>query len=178
MHLYLCKRFSNLNFSCPSSVEEFGSNGSIVTLRNEIVSPTTESLSHSPSTEDVMSGTANESNIEDVNPRSCNTLTRKDSGKDTESIISSGMSSICNSPPMNNNRSSRYSERYDASTLKMTNSYLEEKTDSESIRSIAPKRKSRCASVNLTNVSRDFRKSVTKFVYFFHFSTGLLFPCL
>ncbi|KAI8123472.1 SCO-spondin [Lucilia cuprina] len=133
------------------NVEEFGSNGSIVTLRNEIVSPTTESLSRSPSTEDVMSGTANESNIDDLNPRSCGTLTRKDSGKDTESIISSGMSSICNSPPMNTKRSSRYSERYDASTLKMTNSYLEEKTDCESIRSVAPRRKSRCASVNLTN---------------------------
>ncbi|XP_046807352.1 uncharacterized protein LOC111681188 [Lucilia cuprina] len=132
-------------------VEEFGSNGSIVTLRNEIISPTTESLSRSPSTDDVMSGTANESNIDDLNPRSCGTLTRKDSGKDTESIISSGMSSICNSPPMNTKRSSRYSERYDASTLKMTNSYLEEKTDCESIRSVAPRRKSRCASVNLTN---------------------------
>lgn len=144
-------------FFCSSSVEEFGSNGSIVTLRNEIASPTTESVSRSPSTEDVMSGTANESNTDDVNPRSCGTLTRKDSGKDTESIISSGMSSICNSPPMNTKRSSRYSERYDASTLKMTNSYLEEKTDCESIKSIAPRRKSRCGSVNLTNVSKVLR---------------------
>ncbi|XP_065362143.1 uncharacterized protein gogo [Calliphora vicina] len=142
---------SNVKEPMVKCVEEFGSNGSIVTLRNEIVSPTTESLSRSPSTEDVLSGTANESNLDDINPRSCGTLTRKDSGKDTESIISSGMSSICNSPPMNTKRSSRYSERYDASTLKMTNSYLDEKTDCESIRSIAPRRKSRCASVNLTN---------------------------
>ena len=105
-----------------------------------------------------MSGTNNESNPEEEEGpnQSCGTLTRKDSGKDTESIISSGMSSICNSPPMNTKRSSKYSERYDASTLKMINSsYLEEKTDCESLRStIQSRRKSRCASVNLTNVSR------------------------
>ncbi|XP_075162735.1 thrombospondin-1 like protein golden goal [Haematobia irritans] len=140
-------------------VEEFGSNGSIVTLRNEILSPpTTQSISRTPSTEEgIAEASPEDSNGEgyedDEDPRNA-TLKRKDSSKDTESIISSGMSSICNSPPMNTKRSSKYSERYDEATLKLTNSYMEEKTDCESLRSLImhqQRRHPRCSSVNLTN---------------------------
>ncbi|XP_073838564.1 thrombospondin-1 like protein golden goal [Musca autumnalis] len=143
------------------SVDELGSTGSIVTLRNEIISPTTETLSRTPSTEDgLVNGTPTDSSNgeEDENDPKHATLKRKDSAKDSESIISSGMSSICNSPPMNTKRSSKYSERYDAATLKMTNSYMEEKTDCESLKSIIihqqqqqQRRQPRCSSVNLTN---------------------------
>uniref|UniRef100_A0A1I8P753 CUB domain-containing protein n=1 Tax=Stomoxys calcitrans TaxID=35570 RepID=A0A1I8P753_STOCA len=133
-------------------VEEFGSNGSIVTLRNEI--PTTKSISRTPSIEEgITNGSIEDSNGEDDDPRNA-TLKRKDSGKDSESIISSGMSSICNSPPMNTKRSSKYSERYDEATLKMTNSYMEEKTDCESLKSLIMHQQRgnpRCSSVNLTN---------------------------
>uniref|UniRef100_A0A1I8N531 Netrin receptor UNC5 n=1 Tax=Musca domestica TaxID=7370 RepID=A0A1I8N531_MUSDO len=142
------------------SVDELGSTGSIVTLRNEIISPTTETLSRTPSTEEGLANrtpsecsNGDEEERDESDPRNA-TLKRKDSGKDSESIISSGMSSICNSPPMNTKRSSKYSERYDAATLKMTNSYMEEKTDCESLKSIVmqhQRRNPRCSSVNLTN---------------------------
>ncbi|XP_061393750.1 uncharacterized protein LOC133329276, partial [Musca vetustissima] len=151
-------------FSFFFSVDELGSNVSISTLRNEIISPTTESMSRTPSTEGgLVQRTASECSIgneadEDENDPRNATLKRKDSAKDSESIISSGMSSICQSPPMNTKRSSKYSERYDAATLKMTNSYMEEKTDCESLKSIIVHQQQqhqrmnpRCCSVNLTN---------------------------
>ncbi|XP_034105109.1 uncharacterized protein LOC117568517 isoform X1 [Drosophila albomicans] len=141
----------------------FGSNASMLTLRNErasltSLSPGAESLSPvgSPS-----SGEA-ELELQHINdtakidsppdPLSC-----KDSAKDSESIISSGMSSLCNSPPLNSKRMSKYSDRYDAVTLKLLSSRLDESLrDAKSLNSgsgslCLGRMGSRSVSASLTN---------------------------
>jgi len=83
----------------------------------------------------------------------------KDSARDSESIISSGMSSLCNSPPMNSKRLSKYSDRYDAVTLKLLSSRLDESLqDASSLHSVTESFRlgrlgSRSVSTSLTNVS-------------------------
>ncbi|XP_053953256.1 uncharacterized protein LOC128860053 [Anastrepha ludens] len=131
--------------------EERGSNASVVTLRNEI-SQSAESvsgLSRSPSLDEALGSTTAAAETSGI----CSgTLTRKDSSKDTESIISSGMSSICASPPITHSgRFNRYgpsgtlmphlSQRLDETTL----------SDRESLRSSLREYVSRCASASLTN---------------------------
>ncbi|EDW18730.2 uncharacterized protein LOC6582553 [Drosophila mojavensis] len=113
----------------------FGSTASLMTLRNEhasltSLSPATDSrtpvgspLSGDPELQlqrldGVEKSTTTHTGGE---PLSC-----KDSAKDSESIISSGMSSLCNSPPLNSHRLSKYSDRYDAVTLKLLSSRLDE----------------------------------------------------
>lgn len=86
-------------------------------------------------------------------------LSCKDSAKDSESIISSGMSSLCNSPPLNSHRLSKYSDRYDAVTLKLLSSRLDESLrDAASLNSNSGslclgRMGSRSVSASLTNVS-------------------------
>ncbi|KAL9912074.1 thrombospondin-1 like protein golden goal isoform 2-T9 [Glossina fuscipes fuscipes] len=117
---------SRVKESMVNCVEEFGSNGSIITLRNAIISPITETLSQSPSyaeeilNSDSLNSAAGEGDDEE-NVHSCGTLTRKDSSKDNESIVSSGMSSICYSPSRQSRDLRKYSE---ATTLKLTSSHF------------------------------------------------------
>ncbi|EDW70471.2 uncharacterized protein gogo [Drosophila virilis] len=122
-------------------VPAFGSTASMMTLRNEhasltSLSPATDSRSPavgSPSSVEpelelelkldqrLDEGKKETSTHSPAEPLSC-----KDSAKDSESIISSGMSSLCNSPPLNSHRLSKYSDRYDAVTLKLLSSRLDE----------------------------------------------------
>ncbi|KAH8371207.1 hypothetical protein KR093_006540 [Drosophila rubida] len=139
----------------------FGSSTSMMTLRNEhasltSLSPGAESLSP------VGSPSSGEAELERINdtakidspphPLSC-----KDSAKDSESIISSGMSSLCNSPPLNSKRLSKYSDRYDAVTLKLLSSRLDESLrDAKSLNSgsgslCLGRMGSRSVSASLTN---------------------------
>lgn len=137
------------------SDEERGSNSSVVTLRNEISqSPESVSgISRSPSLEEALGSTTAAGETSGI---FSGTLTRKDSGKDTESIISSGMSSICASPPIRH--SSRFN-RYGPSGTLMPHSaqHLDQTTlsDRDSLRSSLREYVSRCASASLTNVSLD-----------------------
>ncbi|XP_054084951.1 uncharacterized protein LOC105210728 isoform X2 [Zeugodacus cucurbitae] len=131
--------------------EERGSCSSVVTLRNEISqSPESVSgISRSPSLEDALGSTTGAGETSGI---FSGTLTRKDSGKDTESIISSGMSSICASPPI---RHSGRFNRYGPSGTLMPQSAqrLDETTlsDRDSLRSSLREYVSRCASASLTN---------------------------
>ncbi|XP_050336615.1 uncharacterized protein LOC126763309 isoform X1 [Bactrocera neohumeralis] len=131
--------------------EERGSNSSVVTLRNEISqSPESVSgMSRSPSLEEGLGSTTGAGETSGI---FSGTLTRKDSGKDTESIISSGMSSICASPPIRH--SSRFN-RYGPSGTLMPHSaqHLDQTTlsDRDSLRSSLREYVSRCASASLTN---------------------------
>ncbi|XP_011204922.2 uncharacterized protein LOC105227343 isoform X2 [Bactrocera dorsalis] len=131
--------------------EERGSNSSVVTLRNEISqSPESVSgISRSPSLEEGLGSTTGAGETSGI---FSGTLTRKDSGKDTESIISSGMSSICASPPIRH--SSRFN-RYGPSGTLMPHSaqHLDQTTlsDRDSLRSSLREYVSRCASASLTN---------------------------
>ena len=136
-----------------------GSSGSIATLRNEIISPLSEDFdSRSPSTEEQR---VTESQTNDIVCTRSGTLTRKDSGKDSESIISSGMSSLCNSPPMASKRFSKYSDRYDAVTLKVRNSRMDDSmNDCDSLQSSSIRDYERISQLDyrsqsgsLTNVS-------------------------
>ncbi|XP_034483174.1 uncharacterized protein LOC117788497 [Drosophila innubila] len=144
----------------------FGSTTSMMTLRNEhasltSLSPGTESLSPvgSPS-----SGEAelelqriDETAKSRDSPTTVEPLSGKDSAKDSESIISSGMSSLCNSPPLNSKRMSKYSDRYDAVTLKLLSSRLDESLrDAKSLNSgsgslCLGRMGSRSVSASLTN---------------------------
>lgn len=144
----------------------FGSSTSMMTLRNEhasltSLSPGAESLSPvgSPS-----SGEAelelqriDETAKSRGSPTTIEPLSCKDSAKDSESIISSGMSSLCNSPPLNSKRMSKYSDRYDAVTLKLLSSRLDESLrDAKSLNSgsgslCLGRMGSRSVSASLTN---------------------------
>ncbi|KAH8274559.1 hypothetical protein KR044_012619 [Drosophila immigrans] len=141
----------------------FGSTTSIMTLRNEhasltSLSPGAESLSPvgSPSSAEAELEVQriNESAKTDSPP---DPLSFKDSAKDSESIISSGMSSLCNSPPLNSKRLSKYSDRYDAVTLKLLSSRLDESLrDAKSLNSgsgslCLGRMGSRSVSASLTN---------------------------
>lgn len=143
----------------PCSDEERGSNSSVVTLRNEISkSPESVSgISRSPSLDEALGSTTGAGETSGI---FSGTLTRKDSGKDTESIISSGMSSICASPPIRH--TSRYN-RYGPSGTLMPHSAqrLDDTTlsDRDSLRSSLREYVSRCASASLTNVSLDCWRS-------------------
>ncbi|XP_036326981.1 uncharacterized protein LOC118739644 isoform X2 [Rhagoletis pomonella] len=131
--------------------EERGSNASVVTLRNEVPqSPESVSgLSRSPSLDEALGSTTAAGETSGI----CSgTLTRKDSGKDTESIISSGMSSICASPPIvHSGRFNRYGPS--GTLMPHPSQRLEETTlsDRDSIRSSLRDYVSRCASASLTN---------------------------
>ncbi|KAM8707766.1 hypothetical protein ACLKA7_014839 [Drosophila subpalustris] len=145
----------------------FGSTVSMMTLRNEHASPTSlspgaESLSPvgSPSG----SGEAelelqciDETAKSRDSPTAVEPLSSKDSARDSESIISSGMSSLCNSPPLNSKRMSKYSDRYDAVTLKLLSSRLDESLrDAKSLNSgsgslCLGRMGSRSVSASLTN---------------------------
>ncbi|XP_068142913.1 uncharacterized protein gogo [Drosophila tropicalis] len=142
--------------------QEFGSSASMLTLRNERTSPSrsltrSESFAGSP----LSSGEANasetipteESPIEGTSPDE-HMVSCKDSAKDSESIISSGMSSLCHSPPMNSKRLSKYSDRYDAITLKMlTSTRLDDASSLNSACGSLPLARmgSRSVSSSLTN---------------------------
>lgn len=139
-----------------------GSSASMLTLRNERSSPArsldTGSVIGSPSSGEAELAEAHsrtdESKDSPLEPASC-----KDSARDSESIISSGMSSLCNSPPMNSKRLSKYSDRYDAVTLKLLSSRLDESLqDASSLHSVTESLRlgrlgSRSVSSSLTNVS-------------------------
>ncbi|KAH8303561.1 hypothetical protein KR018_003270 [Drosophila ironensis] len=145
-------------------VKELASSASMLTLRNERSSPARRSLSTgsiigSPSSAEaelagVHSRTeeSKDSADDQLEPASC-----KDSARDSESIISSGMSSLCNSPPMNSKRLSKYSDRYDAVTLKLLSSRLDESLqDASSLHSVTESLRlgrlgSRSVSSSLTN---------------------------
>ncbi|KAH8293436.1 hypothetical protein KR054_000500 [Drosophila jambulina] len=145
-------------------LKEIGSSASMLTLRNERSSPArsldTGSVIGSPSSGEAELAEANsrvddskDSPTDDLRePASC-----KDSARDTESIISSGMSSLCNSPPMNSKRLSKYSDRYDAVTLKLLSSRLDESLqDASSLHSVTESLRlgrlgSRSVSSSLTN---------------------------
>lgn len=141
-----------------------GSTGSIVTLRNEIISPTSlNDFSCSISVEQDLHSIHNSDQPDESSQKQNNTgtLAKKDSGKDSESIVSSGMSSICQSPPLSSKRFSKYSDRYDVATLKLhQNSSFEEHSDADSMRSscirnyehIASQLGKRSVSASLTNV--------------------------
>ncbi|XP_039230418.1 uncharacterized protein LOC6539731 [Drosophila yakuba] len=146
-----------------AEIKELGSSASMVTLRNERASPVrcldTGSIIGSPSSaEDELAAVHSRSESKDsptdepLEPPSC-----KDSAKDTESIISSGMSSLCNSPPMNSKRLSKYSDRYDAVTLKLLSSRLDESLqDASSLLSVTEslrlgRLRTRSVSSSLTN---------------------------
>ncbi|XP_026845413.1 uncharacterized protein LOC6596040 [Drosophila persimilis] len=141
-------------------IPELGSSASMLTLRNERSSPA-RSLEGGIVVGSPSSGEgAMSSKVEDgesspeahMLPASC-----KDSAKDSESIISSGMSSLCNSPPMNSKRMSKYSDRYDAVTLKLLSSRLDESLqDASSLHSVSESLRmgrlgSRSVSSSLTN---------------------------
>lgn len=142
----------------------------MMTLRNEhasltSLSPGAESLSPvgSPSSGEAeleMQCIDETSKLRD-SPTTVEPLSGKDSAKDSESIISSGMSSLCNSPPLNSNRMSKYSDRYDAVTLKLLSSRLDESLrDARSLNSgsgslCLGRMGSRSVSASLTNVSRN-----------------------
>ncbi|XP_017122062.1 uncharacterized protein LOC108142603 [Drosophila elegans] len=147
-----------------AEVKELGSSASMVTLRNERSSPArsldTGSVVGSPSSAEAelaevhsRTGGCKDSPTDDqLEPASC-----KDSARDSESIISSGMSSLCNSPPMNSKRLSKYSDRYDAVTLKLLSSRLDESLqDASSLHSVTESLRmgrlgSRSVSSSLTN---------------------------
>ncbi|XP_043647981.1 uncharacterized protein LOC122616553 [Drosophila teissieri] len=146
-----------------AEIKELGSSASMVTLRNERASPArsldTGSIIGSPSSaEDELAAVHSRSESKDsptdepLEPPSC-----KDSAKDSESIISSGMSSLCNSPPMNSKRLSKYSDRYDAVTLKLLSSRLDESLqDASSLLSVTEslrlgRLRTRSVSSSLTN---------------------------
>ncbi|BFF98331.1 uncharacterized protein DMAD_06516 [Drosophila madeirensis] len=149
--------------SCPNSllvkgepIQELGSSASMLTLRNERSSPARSldggSVIGSPS-----SGEAVLSSKTDEGECSPEAHMLPDSAKDSESIISSGMSSLCNSPPMNSKRMSKYSDRYDAVTLKLLSSRLDESLqDASSLHSVSESLRmgrlgSRSVSSSLTN---------------------------
>ncbi|XP_044317508.1 uncharacterized protein LOC108040179 [Drosophila rhopaloa] len=147
-----------------AEVKELGSSASMVTLRNERSSPArsldTGSVVGSPSSAEAelaedhsrTDGSKDSPTEEQLEPASC-----KDSARDSESIISSGMSSLCNSPPMNSKRLSKYSDRYDAVTLKLLSSRLDESLqDASSLHSVTESLRmgrlgSRSVSSSLTN---------------------------
>ncbi|XP_002040631.2 uncharacterized protein LOC6616267 [Drosophila sechellia] len=146
-----------------AEIKELGSSASMVTLRNERSSPArsldTGSIIGSPSSaEGELAAVHSRSESKDsptdeaIEPPSC-----KDSAKDSESIISSGMSSLCNSPPMNSKRLSKYSDRYDAVTLKLLSSRLDESLqDASSLLSVTEsfrlgRLRTRSVSSSLTN---------------------------
>ncbi|XP_033160922.1 uncharacterized protein LOC117141536 isoform X2 [Drosophila mauritiana] len=146
-----------------AEIKELGSSASMVTLRNERSSPArsldTGSIIGSPSSAEAelaavhsRSESKDSPTDEAIEPPSC-----KDSAKDSESIISSGMSSLCNSPPMNSKRLSKYSDRYDAVTLKLLSSRLDESLqDASSLLSVTESFKlgrlrTRSVSSSLTN---------------------------
>ncbi|KAH8379331.1 hypothetical protein KR009_004210 [Drosophila setifemur] len=145
---------------------EMGSSASMLTLRNERSSP-----AHSLSTGSVIgSPSSGEAELAAVHSRTedskdssntdepLETAGGKDNARDdSESIISSGMSSLCNSPPMNSKRMSKYSDRYDAVTLKLLSSRLDESLqDASSLHSVTESLRmcrlgSRSVSSSLTN---------------------------
>ncbi|XP_017012450.2 uncharacterized protein gogo [Drosophila takahashii] len=147
-----------------AEIKELGSSASMVTLRNERSSPArsldTGSVVGSPSSAEAelaavhssTDGSKASPTDEGLEPPSC-----KDSARDSESIISSGMSSLCNSPPMNSKRLSKYSDRYDAVTLKLLSSRLDESLqDASSLHSVTESFRlgrlgSRSVSTSLTN---------------------------
>ncbi|XP_017059910.1 uncharacterized protein LOC108100487 [Drosophila ficusphila] len=147
-----------------SEVQELGSSASMLTLRNERSSPArsleTGSVIGSPSSAEAelaavhsrTDGSKDSPTDDPMEPPSC-----KDSARDSESIISSGMSSLCNSPPMNSKRLSKYSDRYDAVTLKLLSSRLDESLqDASSLHSVTESFRlgrlgSRSVSSSLTN---------------------------
>lgn len=145
-------------------MKELGSSASMLTLRNERSSPDRLSMDNgsvigSPSSAEAeltgVHSPAEESKDSPLEPAS-----GKDSARDSESIISSGMSSLCNSPPMNSKRLSKYSDRYDAATLKLLSSRLDESLqDASSLHSVTESLRlggrlgSRSVSSSLTNVS-------------------------
>ncbi|EDX11206.1 GD12205 [Drosophila simulans] len=146
-----------------AEIKELGSSASMVTLRNERSSPArsldTGSIIGSPSSAEAeLAAVHSRSEAKDsptdeaIEPPSC-----KDSAKDSESIISSGMSSLCNSPPMNSKRLSKYSDRYDAVTLKLLSSRLDESLqDASSLLSVTEsfrlgRLRTRSVSSSLTN---------------------------
>lgn len=153
---------------------EFGSTGSVMTLRNEnaslaSLSPITNSFSPavgSPSSEaelELQHIDGTEQLTAPADPLSC-----KDSAKDSESIVSSGMSSLCNSPPLNSKRMSKYSDRYDAVTLKLLSSRLDESLrDAKSLNSgsgslCIGRMGSRSVSASLTNVSVNWKLEIKR----------------
>lgn len=161
-------------YACREEVPAFGSTASIMTLRNEhasltSLSPATDSRSPavgSPSSvepelelELKLDQRLDEAKKETSTHSPAEPLSCKDSAKDSESIISSGMSSLCNSPPLNSNRLSKYSDRYDAVTLKLLSSRLDESLrDAGSLNSgsgslCLGRMGSRSVSTSLTNVS-------------------------
>lgn len=158
-----------------------------MTLRNEHVSqtslsPVTDSLSPadvgSPLSEtdlELQHIDATEQSTAPADPLSC-----KDSAKDSESIISSGMSSLCNSPPLNSKRMSKYSDRYDAVTLKLLSSRLDESLrDAKSMNSgsgslCLGRMGSRSVSASLTNVSGNCGIIKKQILLNFAYISGLL----
>ncbi|XP_067647542.1 uncharacterized protein gogo isoform X2 [Eurosta solidaginis] len=131
--------------------EERGSKDSVVTLRNEICkSPESVSgLSRSPSLDKAVGSTTAAGETSGIYS---GTLTRKNSGKDTESIISSGMSSICASPPITH--SSRFNRYGPSGTLMPLSTQRLDETplsDRDSLRSSLREYVARCASASLTN---------------------------
>ncbi|EDV97370.1 GH14733 [Drosophila grimshawi] len=143
----------------------FGSTASMMTIRNEhasltSLSPATDSLSPvgSPSSgEPELQRNEEETGQTVIVQSPADPASSKDSAKDSESIISSGMSSLCNSPPLNSHRMSKYSDRYDAVTLKLLSSRLDESLrDARSVHSgsgslCLGRMGSRSVSASLTN---------------------------
>lgn len=158
-----------------------------MTLRNEhasqtSLSPVTDSLSPadvgSPLSEtdlELQHIDATEQSTAPADPLSC-----KDSAKDSESIISSGMSSLCNSPPLNSKRMSKYSDRYDAVTLKLLSSRLDESLrDAKSMNSgsgslCLGRMGSRSVSASLTNVSGNWSIIQKQILHNIAYILGLL----
>lgn len=168
--------YVNSAFICFQSCSEevpvaFGSTASLMTLRNEhasltSLSPATDSRSPvgSPSSgePELQLQHLNEGEKSTTTHTTAEPLSCKDSAKDSESIISSGMSSLCNSPPLNSHRLSKYSDRYDAVTLKLLSTRLDESLrDAASLNSNSGslclgRMGSRSVSASLTNVSNYF----------------------
>ncbi|XP_017081148.1 uncharacterized protein LOC108114599 [Drosophila eugracilis] len=147
-----------------AEVKELGSSASMVTLRNERSSPArsldTGSVIGSPSSAEAELAAVHSRTDESKDSPTDEHLEQpscKDSARDSESIISSGMSSLCNSPPMNSKRLSKYSDRYDAVTLKLLSSRLDESLqDASSLHSVTESLRmgrlgSRSVSSSLTN---------------------------
>ncbi|XP_016955597.1 uncharacterized protein LOC108028352 [Drosophila biarmipes] len=147
-----------------AEVQELGSSASMVTLRNERSSPArsldTGSVVGSPSSAEAELAAVHSRTDGSKDSPSDDQLeapSGKDSARDSESIISSGMSSLCNSPPMNSKRLSKYSDRYDAVTLKLLSSRLDESLqDASSLHSVTESFRlgrlgSRSVSTSLTN---------------------------
>ncbi|KAH8259201.1 hypothetical protein KR026_000721 [Drosophila bipectinata] len=144
-------------------MKELGSSASMLTLQNERSSPDRLSLGAgsvigSPSSAEAELAGVHSPAEESKDSGAMEPASGKDSARDSESIISSGMSSLCNSPPMNSKRLSKYSDRYDAATLKLLSSRLDESLqDASSLHSVTESLRlggrlgSRSVSSSLTN---------------------------